>query len=565
MKTAQELQKLLHQIDHKGYKAYKELKGTYQLKDYILCIDSVQGDPFATPSRVRLIVKNKGNFDTALFDQKHRKIATEDEILRNIHRFLKKQKGNGRTKNSTLDYGRSRAGSGKSGQIFACRVRQEVMERMCVLISEEQIEVRLEVGFPAYGRTIAAGELEKILFQTFPAMVKEVFTYQNTDMAHLKQVVELADDQQYIREELKRQDLVAFIADGAVLPRESGISDLPLKSAIKFESPESLRIQMTLPHYGEITGMGIKSGVTLIAGGGYHGKSTLLKAIQNGVYNHILGDGREYVITDATAVKLRAEEGRCIHDEDISMFINHLPNKADTVHFMTENASGSTSQAAQTIEAIESGAKVLLIDEDTSATNFMVRDEKMAMLVAAEKEPITPYLSCVRSIYEDLGISTILVVGSSGAYLSAADLVIQLDEYEVKDVTGRAKQIADSYHGISITKKESLHHTPKRKEIEKARAFGVESVSFDKEEVLLRDLEQLIDEGQTAAIAYLLSYALEHFADGKKNAVELTDLLYQKIKEKGFISVIPAYYGAGAPVLPRPQEVVAAFVRYRSI
>ena len=247
----------------------------------------MQGDPFATPSRVRLIVKNKGNFDTALFDQKHRKIATEDEILRNIHRFLKKQKGNGRTKNSTLDYGRSRAGSGKSGQIFACRVRQEVMERMCVLISEEQIEVHLEVGFPAYGRTIAAGELEKILFQTFPAMVKEVFTYQNTDMAHLKQVVELADDQQYIREELKRQDLVAFIADGAVLPRESGISDLPLKSAIKFESPESLRIQMTLPHYGEITGMGIKSGVTLIAGGGYHGKSTLLKAIQNGVYNQI--------------------------------------------------------------------------------------------------------------------------------------------------------------------------------------------------------------------------------------------------------------------------------------
>ena len=428
MKTAQELQKLLHQIDHKGYKAYKELKGTYQLSNYILCIDSVQGDPFATPSRVRLIVNNKGNFDTALFDQKHRKIATEDEILRNIHRFLKKQKGGGRTKNSAPDYGRSRAGSGKSGQIFACRVRQEVMERACVLISEEQIEVRLEVGFPAYGRTIAAGELEKILFQTFPAMVKEVFTYQNTDMAHLKQVVELADDQQYIREELKRQDLVAFIADGAVLPRESGISDLPLKSAIRFDSPESLRVQMTLPHHGKITGMGIKSGVTLIAGGGYHGKSTLLKAIQNGVYNHILGDGREYVITDATAVKLRAEEGRCIHDEDISMFINHLPNKADTVHFMTENASGSTSQAAQTIEAIESGANVLLIDEDTSATNFMVRDEKMAMLVAAEKEPITPYLSCVRSIYEDLGISTILVVGSSGAYLSAADLVIQLDE-----------------------------------------------------------------------------------------------------------------------------------------
>lgn len=554
MKTAEDLKKMLRQIDHKGYKAYKELKGTYRLGTYILCIDSVQGDPFAIPSRVRLLVNNKGNFDETLFDKKWRKTAAEDEILRNVHRFLKKQRGKG-----------GHAGSGKSGQVFVCKVGQEVMERTAVLLSKEQIEVRLEVGFPAYGRTIAAGELEKILFQMFPALVKEVFTYQNTDKAHMKCAVELSDDQQFLREELKKNDLAAFVADGSILPRESGISDLPLKNAVKCKSPESLKVSFTLPHHGTITGLGIKNGVTVIAGGGYHGKSTLLKAIQNGVYNHILGDGREFVITDVSAVKLRAEEGRCIHEEDISMFINHLPNKADTVHFVTENASGSTSQAAQTIEAIEGGAKVLLIDEDTSATNFMVRDDKMAMLVAAEKEPITPYLSCVRSLYEDLGISTILVVGSSGAYLSAADVVIQLDEYEVKDVTKRAKEIADAYHGICVTRKEFLHHACKPKNIEKVRAFGVESISCDKEEVLLRDLEQLIDEGQTAAIAYLVSYALAHFADGKKNAAELTTLLYQTIEKNGFVSVIPAYYGAGAPVLPRPQEVLAALVRDRSI
>lgn len=553
MKTAEDLQKLLHQIDHKGYKAYKELKGTYKLRDYTLCIDSVQGDPFATPSRVRLLIDNKANFDEALFDEKWRKIAAEDEILRNLHQFLRKRRGNGK------------AGSGKSGQVYACKVGQEVMERTAVVLAKNQIEVRLEVGFPAYGRTIAAGELEKILFQIFPAMVKEVFTYRNTDTEHMKRAICLSDDQQFLREELKRQGLVAFVADGAILPRESGVSDLPLKEAIKFESPESLRMSFLLPHSGKITGMGIKSGVTLIAGGGYHGKSTLLKAIQNGVYNHIWGDGREFVITDSSAVKLRAEEGRCIHEEDISMFINHLPNKADTVHFVTENASGSTSQAAQTIEAMESGARVLLIDEDTSATNFMVRDDKMAMLVAADKEPITPYLSCVRSIYEDLGISTILVVGSSGAYLSAADLVIQLDEYQVKDVTKRAKEIADAYHGNKVTKKDCLHHAPKPRKIEKVRAFGTESISFDKEEVLLRDLEQLLDEGQTAGIAYLISYALTHFADGKKNAAELTELLYQKMKKDGFVSLIPTYYGAGAPVMPRPQEVLAALVRYRSI
>lgn len=552
MKTGEELKKLLHQIDHKSYKAYKELKGTYRMQGYVLSVDHVQGDPFATPSHVRLFIDNKKNFPQEMFDTKWRKIAAEDDILRNLHSFLKKNRG-------------GKSGSGKSGLVLACRAGQEVMERTAVILSKEQIEVRLWVGFPAFGRTIAAGELEKIFFTLFPAMVKEVFCYANTDKRKLKRAVDLADDQQKIREELAEKKLVAFVADGAVLPRESGVSDLPLKKAVPFASPDDLAVTLTLPHAGMVRGMGIKEGVTLIAGGGYHGKSTLLKAIQNGVYDHIAGDGREYVITDASAVKLRAEEGRCIHDEDISMFINNLPNKADTGHFFTENASGSTSQAAQTVEAIESGAKVLLIDEDTSATNFMVRDHKMAMLVAAEKEPITPYLSCVRSLYEDHGISTVLVVGSSGAYLSAADCVIQMDEYEVKNVTGRAKEIADPYEGIRVKRKECLRYKIAKKQIEKVRAFGKESVSFDKEEVILRDLEQLMDEGQVAAIAYLVQYALTHYADGRKNAWELTQLLYQQIEKKGFASVIPVYYGAGAPVMPRKQEVLAALLRYRGI
>lgn len=552
MKTGEDLKKLLRQIDHKSYKAYKDVKGSYRMQGYVLCVDHVQGDPFATPSRVRLLIDNKNNFPENLFDTRWKKTAAEDDILRNLHLFLRKNRG-------------GKSGSGKSGLVMACRVGQEVMERTAVLLSGEQIEVRLEVGFPAYGRTIAAGELEKIFFGLFPLMVKEVFTYNNTDKKKLKRAVELSEDQHQIREELKKKNLAAFVADGAILPRESGVSDLPLKTAIRFFSPESLAVTLTLPHAGTMRGMGIKNGVTLIAGGGYHGKSTLLKAIQNGVYNHISGDGREYVITDESAVKLRAEEGRCIHDEDISMFINNLPNKADTRHFVTENASGSTSQAAQTVEAIECGAKVLLIDEDTSATNFMVRDSKMAMLVAAEKEPITPYLSCVRSLYEDLGISTILVVGSSGAYLSAADCVIQMDEYQVKDVTKRAKEIADDYEGISVKRTECLHHGIAPKRVEKVRAFGRESLSFDKEEVIVRDLEQLNEEGQAAAIAYLVQYALEHFADGKRNAVQLTGLLYQQIEKKGFVSVIPPYYGAGAPVMPRTSEVLAALLRYRSI
>lgn len=255
-------------------------------------------------------------------------------------------------------------------------------------------------------------------------------------------VIHLAEDQTAIRRQLTEKHLVCFIANGSILPRESGISDKPLKNAISFESPSSLLIELSLPRGRKISGMGLKKGITLIVGGGYHGKSTLLNAIEAGVYNHIKGDGREYVITNDTAVKLRAEDGRCIKNTDISLFINDLPNKKDTLHFSTENASGSTSQSANVVEAIEAGSELFLIDEDTSATNFMVRDELMQNIVTRDKEPITPFLERVTDLYKQSGISTILVAGSSGAYFYAADTILQMDCYHTKEITDTVKENA---------------------------------------------------------------------------------------------------------------------------
>ena len=197
-----------------------------------------------------------------------------------------------------------------------------------------------------------------------------------------------------------------------------------------------------LPHAGKIQGMGIKKGITLIVGGGYHGKSTLLKALELGVYNHIAGDGREYVITDDTAMKIRAEDGRSIKKVDISMFINDLPNGKDTSAFCTEDASGSTSQAANVVEAMEAGAETFLIDEDTSATNFMIRDELMQRVVNREDEPITPFIDRIRELYEQYGISTILVAGSSGSYFHVADCIVQMNRYKPQEITAFAKEEA---------------------------------------------------------------------------------------------------------------------------
>lgn len=551
MRSQDDLKKQLKQIDHKGYKAYKVLEGEYDFGAYRLCIDHVQGDPFATPSRVRICWNNRGNIPARYFENRHCKTAVEDYLLRRLHKNLRSSGG------------KERRGSGKSGMITACRTGQEILERTAMRIDSKVIEARIEVGFPAYGRSIAAGELEKILFDQLPALAQRSFQMNRQMQQDLEAVTALAEDQQFIRQELVRLDLAAFVADGAVLPRESGISQRPMKNAVAFYSPESLAVTLELPHHGALRGMGIRKGITVIAGGGFHGKSTLLKALERGVYNHIAGDGREYVITDETAFKLRAEEGRCIHSVDISMFINNLPTKSDTTRFSTENASGSTSQAANTVEALAIGSRVLLIDEDTSATNFMIRDGRMAQLVSDEKEPITPFVRKVRSLYEDMGISTILVAGSSGDYLAVADTVLQMDCYEAKDVTAKAKSIAGTVIEDKTQWKTWITRPVKKQRVDKVRTRGWDTVSIDKTDIDLRYLEQITDESQTAALAYLMQYILDRMADDKKDAAVLAREAAEKLKRDGILSVVPKNYNAGPAAEVRAQEILACLSRYR--
>lgn len=551
MKTQKELREQLRQIDHKGYKAYKVLEGEYEFGTYRLCIDHVQGDPFATPSRVRILYYNKESVPAEYIGGKYRKTAVEDALLRRLHRNLR------------ICGDKERKGSGKSGLVTACRTGQEILERTAMRVTKEYIEARIEVGFPAFGRTIAAGALADILFDLLPEVVKRTFDPQRSLAKELEDAVFLADDQQYIRNQLKEQGLVAFVADGSVLPRESGVSQKPMKSAVVFQSPASLAVDMDLPHRGKVRGMGIRRGITVVVGGGFHGKSTLLKSLERGVYNHIAGDGRELVITEESAYKLRAEEGRCIHQTDISMFISNLPTKADTTSFSTENASGSTSQAANTMEALASGSSLLLIDEDTSATNFMIRDERMAKLVSDEKEPITPFIRKVRSLYEDLGISTVLVAGSSGDFLAVADTVLQMDCYVAKDVTGRAKELASPLIEEKTKRNLWIKKPVSKKRVEKAKVHGWDTISLDKMEIDLRYMEQIVDESQTAALAYIMQYVLERLADGKKSAVDLAEEVSRKLEKEGILSVTPKNYGAGPASMVRRQEILSCLGRYR--
>lgn len=561
MKNKEDLKKELVKIDHKSYGMYKSLRDSYNFGNYILHIDHVQGDSFASPSRLRFEVKKERHgFPEEYYKEKHRRLALEDQVLR---RFLYQLR--------QVDKGFM--GSGKSGRITTCPANQTVQERIAVVFSKEKLELRFEMGFPARGRTIMAKEMQKLVFDILPQLAENSLFYRNWEVKnkkYLEQAIFLADDQKALREEVNKRDLTAFVADGAILPRESGISDRPMREAVPFSSPESLRIEIELPHKGTITGMGIPEGITVIVGGGYHGKSTLLKALEQGVYNHIAGDGREYVVADNSGMKIRAEDGRSVLHTDISMFINHLPAGQDTTDFSSENASGSTSQAANLIEAVEAGAGLLLLDEDTSATNFMIRDKVMAQLVSDEKEPITTLLRHIRGIHKTLGISFIIVVGSSGDYLSVADLVLQMDHYKVKDVTKEAKiicensGIAGQYAETEITVPVfSRKLRPTKADRRKIKSMGTDTVLIDREAIDVRYLEQISENGQTTALAYMMGWILDNVKT-EEEIRHLIERMYTTIEKRGMGAVIPANYSAGHPVLPRKQELYACLSRYRS-
>ena len=574
MQASAQLKELLHSINRKSYPAYKSLRGAYQFDRYILSIDHVQGDPFASPSHISVKLSHR---DTKFPEEYYKDSLTRITLGDFLNRQFEQQVNH---------YTFRAKGSGKSGLISVSHCGQEVLARTACEITEKGITARFFIGFPANGRTINSPELEKILFDFLPVCVHKAFFYRNLDADRLKEAIELAEDQEYIRRELAKRSLAAFVNDGAILPRESGISSRPMKNSVPFVSPENLRISMDLPHRGTITGMGIPCGITLIVGGGYHGKSTLLNALELGIYNHISGDGREYVITDSSAQKLRSEDGRFIKDVDISLFINDLPNKKDTLCFSTEDASGSTSQAAGIVESMEAGSKVFLLDEDTSATNFMVRASFMQRVICREKEPITPFLERARDLYEKEGISTILVAGSSGAFFHIADTVIQMDNYMPVDITEKVRELCRDYplnenmaagfkapqsHRIMAknmpligSKKAYYGHSKAQDKPErlKVKVHGRDGFSIGKQEVDLRYVEQLIDSEQTGALGALLKYAVEKLIDGKRTLPEIVELLCSKLEKEGLSFLSEGYTSCGYAV-PRRQEVYACFNRYR--
>lgn len=566
MKQAEHLKEALRRIDGRGYPAYRDLRGAYAFPGFVLDLDHVQPDPFAPPSRVIVTVPRAvAGFPGETFRTRTRATALEDFLARGFSALSSRSRAGSR-------------GTGGSGLISIDRPPQEVLRRTSVTIRDDGIEARFVVGLPARGRTVLGGQAEEIFFGEIPALVEGALRYRNLDAEALDRHVGTAEDAESIRGALAGKGLVAFIADGSILPRSSGADDRPLAEGrvVPFRSPDSLRVEFSTPNRGRVAGMGIPAGVALVVGGGYHGKSTLLNAVEKGVYDHIPGDGRELVVTDARAVKIRAEDGRSVAGVDISPFISNLPFGKDTSSFSTRDASGSTSQAANIMEAIEAGARVLLIDEDTSATNFMIRDGRMQRLVAKGKEPITPFIDKVGQLRRDLGVSTLLVMGGSGDYFDAADTVIMMDEYIPVDVTARAREIARA-HGIGRAREggerfgEVRARRPLPASIDPSRggrgpriaARGLSAILFGEHAIDLSRVEQIVDAAQARAIGDAILYARERYLDGRATLAEALARVERDLAEKGMDVLSP--HRRGDYAMPRMLEVAAALNRLRTL
>ena len=541
------LARTLQRIDGRGYKAYRDIEGRHVFERFTLAIDRVQSDPYAAPSRLRAFVPwSIADLPAAACATPPRARAARDYLARAF-----------------------RAAARDTAEISIDAGAQAVLERTACLFTDHGVELRFRVQLPADGRRIRGDRAERVLCRALPECVTAAAEFAHLDGEALERHCATVEDQCALRDALGAHGLAGFVGEDAVLPRRSGIDDRPLADAIPFSAPDALRVTLAVPNAGKIAGMGVPRGISLIVGGGFHGKSTLLAALELGVHDHVPGDGRERVVADPRAVKIRAEDGRAVSGVDLSPFINNLPYGKSTTNFSTDLASGSTSQAATLQEALEAGAETLLVDEDTSATNFMIRDERMQALVAKDHEPITPFVDRIRQLRDDVGVSTLLVMGGSGDYFDCADTVIEMHNYLPHDVTADARAIARSHvtgrheeHAGELARPEPRRLDTRSVSAEtgrgkrKLQARGNDTLVFGRGDIDLRAVEQIVDPSQVRTIGLLLAAMADERAPIDSPPAWVAAAI---ARDWSAIAAHPD----GDLALPRPYEVLAALNRLR--
>ncbi|MET1101582.1 MAG: ABC-ATPase domain-containing protein [Pyrodictiaceae archaeon] len=398
--------RILEAIDGRGYKNYKKLLGLREeYRDVLLEFVKIQSDPYAPPSIAKLSMRLPEQLSPWARLWK----PLSDIIARRLYKLLQRAS--------------KKVGEGYSGYLGIPRPSPIVIARSSVVVRSSRIEARVRIGLPSKRRRILASEAIELIYERLiPAFIKAV----HVELSDVKRAISLWRDQEHIRAILPKLRLVAFVGDGSILPRKCSGCYEPLDDAIPFESPSSLRVELELPSGRMITGMGIPRGIFMVMGSAFHGKTTLLEAIAEGVWNHIEGDGREFVITVRDAVIVRSEQGRRVSCVDISPFIHDLPSGQSTHNFTTNDASGATSAAAAIQEAIELGSSLLLLDEDNVSSNILYKDPIASKMI--RWHTVTPLTELARQIVAK-GVSLILVSQGTSQLIGIADNIIVMEAY----------------------------------------------------------------------------------------------------------------------------------------
>ena len=623
--TLNELTSHLHAIDGRSYAAYKAIVGRYRSPlGWVLYIDRIQPDPYAPPTAIRVVLPlaltgadarltgtdtHLTETDSHLTGADARPAGTNEPLTESDTRptgadarltgAAARPTGAAEplTTSSTRavalrDYlARTLRELLKGQAISIAPAGQEILERSSVNLHETwqddfstpafnapgpYLELRLRWSLPAFGREIAGRQAARNLNLDLARAIASLDLRESELGAAAWKHCQVAEDHAALQEILVERGWVAFLADGANLARRSGVSQLPLEGGVPLTAPETLAQTVHLPHAGAVRGTAIPAGVTVIAGGGYHGKSTLLNAIARGIYPHIPGDGRELVATVPEAMAVRAADGRAVTGVDLRPFISHLPGRdADPAQFTTANASGSTSQAASIMESLELWGQpaqaALLLDEDTCATNLLIRDQRMRALVSSEREPITPLVDRIRALHRERGISTLIVMGGSGDYLDVADQVLIMDSYRLVDATAQARQVCASQPRVDTSLPDfplPARRLPQRPEAKRrgpsrTRALGTQRLVLDRHEVDVADVSGLVDEGQALAVAWALRALLERHFDGRTSLPQALAQVAKRLDDVGLDALGEAH--PAFLVRPRLVDVGAAVNRLRSL
>lgn len=602
--TLNELTSHLHAIDGRSYAAYKAIVGRYRSPlGWVLYIDRIQPDPYAPPTAIRVVLPLALTGADARLTGTDAHLTETDSHLTGANETLTGTNEPLTGTNSHLTTSPTRAVALRDylartlrellkGQaISIAPAGQEILERSSVNLHETwqddfstpafnapgpYLELRLRWSLPAFGREIAGRQAARNLNLDLARAIASLDLRESELGAAAWKHCQVAEDHVALQKILVERDWVAFLADGANLARRSGVSQLPLEGGVPLTAPETLAQTVHLPHAGAVRGTAIPAGVTVIAGGGYHGKSTLLNAIARGIYPHIPGDGRELVATVPEAMAVRAADGRAVTGVDLRPFISHLPgHDADPAQFTTANASGSTSQAASIMESLELWGQpaqaALLLDEDTCATNLLIRDQRMRALVSSEREPITPLVDRIRALHRERGISTLIVMGGSGDYLDVADQVLIMDSYRLVDATAQARQVCASQPRVDTSlpdfplPAQRLPQRPeaKRRGPSRTRALGTQRLVLDRHEVDVADVSGLVDEGQALAVAWALRALLERHFDGRTSLSQALAQVAKRLDDVGLDALGEAH--PAFLVRPRLVDVGAAVNRLRSL